>query len=1549
MSNNDQKRYHAFLSYNSADRPAVRQLAERLRAEGLELYLEEWELAPGREFQAALAEGLRDSKSCVVFLGPSGLGPWQKQELQVAIDRRAREESFPVVPVLLPGAERPRRGDVALLEFLINASWVEFLKTLDDEAAFRGLVWGVTGVKPRATDVSPYEGKCPYRGLEAFGPGDAKYFFGRAALTGWLASELRREVRSADGVRLLAVLGPSGSGKSSVVLAGLVPSLKEGAIEGSASWPVAILRPGGDPLKNLAEKLVPLLRAEVRPDASLSEAAEQKELLVDLQGDGDEAPAALDRYAGLKFAPEPEGRRLLIVVDQFEEIFTHRPQDDHAKARFEKSRDAFVANLLHAASAPGGRVVVVLTMRSDFLGRCAASPRLAAALGSHQQLVGFMTPAELREAIERPAFLAGCEVEPALTERLLADVRGQAGSLPLLQFALTELWKKRDVRRLTLASYEALGTDEHGERRGVERVLENRAEEVYLGLDPEDQELSRRLFLRLVQPGEGAEDTKRRISYDGLLPDDPGRAAAFRRLIQALSGGAARLVTTDAGGGGSIEVAHEALIRGWSRLRGWIEADRAGMRIRDRLAETAREWSGAASEHKADYLYAGAQLALAREWASAHRDELSALEVAFLGTGEEAERQRTQDEAEQQRRLREAAEEAAEAERKRAEEAELRQQAETARAEAEAARAREAEARERAEQGRTLEAERATTEAVKREDAERRRAEEALTSAEGQRRAAERERRLGRRYQRVAGAACLLLISACGLGYWANSARIDAESNERIAESRRLAALSEAARPLRLDRALLLAVEASRGPDTIEARASLQHALDERPEVVRFSHVPEGGVGSVAFDSGGTLAVSQGGTIALFDSEGKRLHLDPLLVAEAHVIDMAFAPGKDLMLVAGYSRGEGADARGGVALFDRSGHLFRTVDVAEGPVTSVAVDAAGAFAAGFGPRHEDDSEAGGGVILFEINGRKVSSHDVPEGYVRDVVLASGENPGLAVGYARGEGHEARGGVILFNPGGRKHLDVPEGFVLSVSFGPSETLTAAYITDSGSGVVRFDGEGRRVGNLPLRVEEGHVGHARIGPNGDIAVTYNDAARGGGIVVFDAAGRRSGSAPMKIAEGRVNCVSFGPRGILAAGYAPNLRDNGLGGVVLLDPARRQRPATPLEGTVSSVAFNPSGILAVGHRRKRGGDVVSLLDVDGRPGRDASPAINEGYVRSVAFSPRGVLAVGVEFERCENDVARGGVVQFDAEVHRSGLLEIPWGPVTSVACDSSGTVAAAYATGEGVDARGGVALIDATGRLTSNVEVPEGHVTGVAYGPGEGFAVAYSRDGGESDLPSGGVVFFDTKGRRLRTAEIPTIYVTGVSINRSGLLAAGYGGVGGSGGVALFEMDDRSAAARYLAVPEGYVNTVAFGPKDALAVGYGRVGGASWGVVLFDAKGRRQRTMSLDVKKGSIRGLAFDATGILAVGYNATSPVNNGVFLLDADPTSWLSQAQAIANRNFTRAEWADCFPDFPQSAPYRRTIRSHPWPHDLTGEEKNAAVAWENHHLEKEGER
>jgi len=608
----------AFLSYNSHDRSAVEELAGRLGAEGVVFYLDAWDVLPGREFQHGLADALIDSKTCIAVLGPNGLGPWQKEEIQVAIDKRVRDPDFHVIPVLLPGAERPRRGAVAHLEFLINASWVEFPKSLDDRRAFDRLVAGIRGIKPTLSpeEVKRWEGRRPYRGLEAFGLDDAPFFFGRENLTDWLVSDLRHEIRAPAGVRFLAVLGPSGSGKSSVVLAGLIPRLKEGAIDGSDRWPIAVVRPGDDPLKELGTAVA----AQFVPAGSLPDAKQALQFSDDMRSD----ERMLDAFARMALNAAPAESRLLVVVDQFEELFTYRPEGEKKKEAFAKDRDGFLANLLHAAAAPGGRVAVVLTMRSDFLGPCASFERLNDVLNAHLIQVGPMREDELRAAIELPAFKVGCELEPGLTERLLADVEGQAGALPLLQFTLDELWQRREVRRLTLRAYTELG--------GVEGALEHRAEETLQKLSQADQDLCRRIFLRLVQPGEGTEDTKRRVSYLELLPDDPERAEAVRRVVRALTDRDARLITTQGDpkrtGEVSVEVAHEALIRGWDRLRKWIDADRAGLRIQRELTAAAREWE--ANRREGSFLYGGTRLAVAREWAKTHRGELNALEEEFL-------------------------------------------------------------------------------------------------------------------------------------------------------------------------------------------------------------------------------------------------------------------------------------------------------------------------------------------------------------------------------------------------------------------------------------------------------------------------------------------------------------------------------------------------------------------------------------------------------------------------------------------------------------------------------------------------------------------------------------------------------------------------------------------------------------------------------------------------------------------------------------------------------------------------------------------------------
>jgi len=1052
------KRFDAFLSYNSQDRPAVEELATRLKAEGLALYLAVWELLPGREFQPGLAAALNASKSCVVFLGPNGLGPWQKQELQVAIDKRACDETYHVIPVLLPGSERPRRGDVAHLEFLISASWVEFLTTLDDESAFRSLVSGITGNKPPEADAPRYEGVCPYRGLEPFRPDDAKFFFGREKLTGWLVSALRREVRAAQGVRFLGVLGPSGSGKSSVVLAGLLPRLLTGVIEGSEHWPLAILRPGHDPLKNLAAGVISqFLSPGKAPDV------ESVIKLIDtLRAD----TRALDVFAQMALHNRPDDVRLVVVVDQFEEVFTYRPGEGPARVRFEQERDDFIANLLNAAAVAMGRVVVILTMRSDFLSDCAKFPQLSAVLSAHQELVGPMTATELRAAIESPAYLVGCEVEPALTQRLLADVAGQSGALPLLQFALKEVWSNRVVRRLTLRAYTELGKDDDGEERGIEGVLDHRANEIYRSLTSESQDLCRRLFLRLVQPGEGTGDTKRRVPYRELLPDDPERAAGVRKLVQTLTARDARLITTERTGAteGVVEVAHEALIRGWTQLRQWVDSERAGLRIHRRLTEAAQEWADATPEAKDDFLYSGARLAFCREWAATHRDEFSSIEAAFVAASEEAERQRKDDEVENERRLREAAEAARDSEARRAAEALARErEAEAHKRDAEAAAERQRKLGLRfltsaivagalalasgvlallANNARQVakESEGKAKTAYQRVDDERKIAQEQKNSADEQRNIAGAQKKLADEQRDRA----------------TKEAR-HALAQERLAESRRLAALSDAVRPQRLDQALLFALEAMR-ENTLEARGSLQRSLEERPEISYFLDIWEGAVRSVAFGPGGILAAGYkrargGGGVLLFDAKGGRVRTAPLEVKEGGVHSVAFGPRG--ILAAGLDRG----SAGGVLLFDAQGERIRPtpIEIQEGRVESVAFGPGAILAAGY------DRGGAGGVLLFDAQGERI--HRTP-------------------------------------------MEIQEGRVTSVAFGPEGVLAAAFDRGGTGGVQLFDVRGNRLNPVPIDVNEGLSG---AWPSVQGALSPRDTIAPAAAVCCSSTPRAAGSAP------------------------------------------------------------------------------------------------------------------------------------------------------------------------------------------------------------------------------------------------------------------------------------------------------------------------------------------------------------------------------------------------------------------------------------------------------
>jgi energy-coupling factor transporter ATP-binding protein EcfA2 len=508
----EQAHFHAFLSHNGADKSLVEALAEELEKRGISCWLDKWNLVPGDPWQPAIEEALGQCDTCVVFFGPHGIGTWHNEEMQLAIQRRvnSRERKLRVLPVILPGAQRAKESEVP--GFLQGTTWVEFRQSIDDEDGLHRLECGIRGVPPRRPPgATIQEDKCPYIGLKTFQPEDAPLFFGRAAKIQELVDRLRNNFGAPKEERFLALIGASGSGKSSLALAGLIPAIQRSPLPESEKWLLVRFRPGYRPWENLQIAL-----------SNNQKIALHMAALPALVTRPEDEQRRLHLIAHLALHDQPESHRLFVLIDQFEEIFT--------LCNDEAARRQLIDNVLYATSVVEGRAIVVLTMRADFYGQCASYPGLRAALADHQSLIGPLSEEELREVIETPAQIAGGELEPGLMELLITDMKGQAGALPFLEHALFKLWERREGRRLTAKAYTDMGRlggalDAHAEDFFTER------------LSPEEQVLCRQLLVDLVRPGEGVADTKKRVSLDDIAPTD-----AARDVLKKLAD--ARLVTT---------------------------------------------------------------------------------------------------------------------------------------------------------------------------------------------------------------------------------------------------------------------------------------------------------------------------------------------------------------------------------------------------------------------------------------------------------------------------------------------------------------------------------------------------------------------------------------------------------------------------------------------------------------------------------------------------------------------------------------------------------------------------------------------------------------------------------------------------------------------------------------------------------------------------------------------------------------------------------------------------------------------------------------------
>lgn len=536
-------------------------------------------------------------------------------------------------------------------------------QVLDAQGELAKLVQGRPAVGPGERHTSPAGGDTsggpaqqsggvsPYRGLSAFTPQDTEWFFGRERATAALVERVFERV----GHGPLMLVAPSGAGKSSLLAAGLVPALRRGdfPMAGADRWPVVGFTPTSRPLDELLERMaeaaggdIDVTAEEVRSDPAALWAA------VRALAGGHPSPPSADRR-------RPRPGRPVLIVDQFEELFTLCADEDE--------RRAFVRVLTELATARAdgeadGPAVVVLGVRADFTGNCLELPELAPVLTDGLFVLPPMSVAELRESITRPAELAGLTLQPGLVPLLLRDAglrdaeagpsdrrggprRGPgadetpSGALPLVSHALLATWQRREGAELTVAGYEQAG--------GIRGAIARTAETVFAQLYPEEQKTIRRVLSRLVYVGDGAGATRRRMSRAALmeqLADADGAAAALDAFVGA------RLITMDSH---TVEITHEALLHAWPRLRDWIHADRTGLLLHQQLAHAADEWEREDRDPSA--LYRGTRLNTVRAWADELDgwSRLSPGEEAFLRAGL-AEQEGLERQARRQARLRQA-------------------------------------------------------------------------------------------------------------------------------------------------------------------------------------------------------------------------------------------------------------------------------------------------------------------------------------------------------------------------------------------------------------------------------------------------------------------------------------------------------------------------------------------------------------------------------------------------------------------------------------------------------------------------------------------------------------------------------------------------------------------------------------------------------------------------------------------------------------------------------------------------------------------------------
>ncbi len=598
-----------FISYSTVDGAFADRLRADLSAAGLNLWIDRIGLKVGtRNWEDAIREALKRADGVLLIASPaSRRSRFVRDELAIAEDN-----DKPIFPVWADG---DKWSDAITMGF----GTTQYVDLRGDRyaAGLRSLIEALGGIPPTSTaraaaqvaEIVPitreelpppppdFVPRNPYKGLKAFRADDRADFFGREAFVNDLLQALR------ENPQFLAVIGSSGSGKSSVVMAGLLPRLQDGGLPGSDGWVyLDPFVPGVRPIEALSIALARHLPHK-------AQAAIDEDLL---------HPSARGLH---RLAKQISQTRLVLYIDQFEELFTQTADD--------AERRQFIDLLTTAAHEPDSAVTILLTLRADFYDRPLGYADLGALFEAHGKAILPLTLADLYDVILKPAALEDVRLtfEPGLAEDMVFSVKGEAGALPLLQFTLDQLFQRREGLRLTRAAYDALG--------GVRGALAKHAEATYQTLDVDRQRLARGLFLRLIEPGATEQDTtRRRARMSELTLTNSEQTERLRTAADTFV--QARLLTTDsAAGEDTLEVSHEALIREWERLKAWLNEAREDVTLMKRIAADADEWRRKGQPE--DALYRGRRLREAQEWARANSASMT--ETAFIAASETTERE----------------------------------------------------------------------------------------------------------------------------------------------------------------------------------------------------------------------------------------------------------------------------------------------------------------------------------------------------------------------------------------------------------------------------------------------------------------------------------------------------------------------------------------------------------------------------------------------------------------------------------------------------------------------------------------------------------------------------------------------------------------------------------------------------------------------------------------------------------------------------------------------------------------------------------------------